>query len=155
MAIITIDDGTREFTIENKYGKEICKIHFRPADFSIAERYSAMREDFAQIVRPLEHITLKADGTAETEEGLRVLHEVDLAFRTALNKLLDFDDADGIFRTRNPFSAVGGRFFAENILDALGEIISSTVEEESRASAARMAQYLDGDSDARAASAET
>lgn len=154
MAIIEIDDGTREFSIVNKYGKEICTIHFRPADFSIAERYNNMRGDFGDIIKPLESITLQADGTAEDDADIRVLHEVDIAFRKKLNELLDTDEADLIFRTRNPFSSVGGRFFAEHVLDAIGGVIGETIEEERKASAERMAKYLGGDTDDRQASAD-
>lgn len=152
MAIITIDDGTKEYTLTNKFGQEICKLHFRPGDLSIAERYHAMRGGFRNIVKPLENIDINADGTASVEEDVKVLHEVDIAFRQKLNELLDMDDADSIFRTRNPFSSVGGKFFAERVMDALGNIIADAVEEESKASAARMAKYLDGENNARAAS---
>lgn len=151
MAVITIDDGTREYVLENKYGQEICKLHFRPADLSIAERYNQMRGSFDEIVKPLETISINADGTASVDDDIRVLHDVDLAFRRKINELLDMDDADKIFEKRNPFSSVGGRFFAEHILDAVGQIITETIEAESKASAARMSKYLGGDTDAGAA----
>ena len=50
MKQIIIDDGTREYSIVNKFGKPICTLHFRPSDISIAERYREMREGFADIV---------------------------------------------------------------------------------------------------------
>ena len=130
MARITIDDGTREYTLENKFGQEICKLHFRPADFSIAERYNAMRGSFDDIVKPLESTTTNADGTARMDEDVKVLHEVDMAFRAKINELLDMDDADSIFCKRNPFSSVGGRFFCENVLDAIGDLIANAITEE-------------------------
>lgn len=152
MAVITIDDGTREYVLENPYGQEICKLHFRPADLSIAERYNVMRGSFGEIVKPLEGISLKADGTADVDSDIKVLHEVDVAFRSKINELLDTDDADSIFCKRYPFSSVGGRFFAEVVLDAIGGIIADAIETESKASAARMSKYLGGESDAGTAS---
>ena len=148
MAVITIDDGTREYTIENKYGQEICKLHFRPADLSIAERYNAMRNSFSDIVKPLENISINADGTAN-DDDIAVLHEVDMNLRAKINELLDMDDADSIFAKRNPFSSVGGKFFVENVLDAIGGIIADEIEAETKASAKRMKKYLGGDGDAR------
>ena len=47
---IVIDDGTREIPIKNTYGKEICRIHIRPGDFSIVDRYNDFTKDFEEIV---------------------------------------------------------------------------------------------------------
>lgn len=142
MNAIQIDDGTREYSIQNRFGKEICKIHFRPADWSILDRYDEMKNNFSEIIGPLQTVAINADGTAAEEEGIETLRRADHAFRAMLNKLLDADDADGIFRTRNPFASVGGRFFAENVLDAIGALITSAFDAEAKASAQRMQKFM-------------
>jgi len=149
MKNITIDDGTREYTISNQFGEEICKLHFRPADFSIAERFEKTKDEFIDAVRTLEKISVNADGTAADSAEMEALHEADMKLRQSLNRLLDSNDADAIFRTRNPFSVVGGKFFAERVIDAIGQLIRAAVDEEAQASAERMSKYLEsGDSDA-------
>ena len=122
--IITIDDGTREYEIQNQFGKTIAVVHFRPGDISIADRYQSMRDSFSEIVQPLADIDIKADGTAEDDAGIEAIRKADAALRDKLQELLDSDDAGEIFSKRNPFSSVGGRFFCESVIDALGGIIS-------------------------------
>ena len=53
------------------------------------------------------------------------------------------DEADEIFAKRNPFSSVGGRYFCENVIEALGNIIIEATNAEMQKSSARMAEYLD------------
>ena len=113
MAIIQIDDGTREYEIQNKYGETICKLHFRPGDLSLLNRWQETRDSFAETVKPLEELDINADGTAADEAGIAALQEAEQRFRTALGKLIDSRDIGAIFDTRSPFASVGGRFFAE------------------------------------------
>ena len=61
--IITLDDGTREYVIQNTYGEKICKLHFRPGDISLADRWQKMHDKFVESIKPLENIGLNADGT--------------------------------------------------------------------------------------------
>ena len=154
MKQIIIDDGTRAYEIVNKFGKIICVLHFRPGDISIAERYREMREDFGNIVKPLSELDINADGTSEDDAAMNALHEADLALRKALAKLLDSSDAEDIFKDRNPFSSVSGRFFCENVIDAIGGIVEEVMAEEAEASRKRTAKYIEEDSDARAAAAD-
>lgn len=142
--VITIDDGTREYKIENKYGKTIAVVHFRPGDISLADRYQTMRDSFSEIVQPLADIDIKADGTAGDDAGIEAIRKADAAFRAKLQELLDSDDVGEVFQSRNPFSSVGGRFFCEVVLDALGGIISDVMAEEAEASRKRTAKYIEG-----------
>ena len=141
--IITIDDGTREYEIQNTYGKTIAVVHFRPGDISLADRYQTMRESFGEIVKPLADIDIAADGTAESDAGIEAIRKADAAFRGKLQELLDSDDMGEVFKQRNPFSSVGGRFFCEVVLDALGGIIGDVMAEEAEASRKRTAKYIE------------
>ena len=143
MAIIQIDDGTREYEIQNKYGETICKLHFRPGDISLLHRYEEMKDAIADTFKPLEEISLNADGTASTDEGIEALRKAEQEFRAALGKLIDSKDLDDIFRTRNPFSSVGGKFFCENVIEMLDNIIGGVLAEEAEASRARTAKYIE------------
>lgn len=146
--IFTLDDGTREYLIQNQYGEEICKLHFRPSDISLADRWDKMQDKFVEAVKPLESIGVKADGTAETDNDIDALREADQNLRAALAELLDSSDIGDIFRTRNPFSSVGGKFFCERVIEMLDSIISGVLAEEAEASRKRTAKYIEEDSNA-------
>lgn len=140
---ITIDDGTREISLVNPFGKLICKIHIRPADFSIIDRYNALMMDFDALIEPLKSLTLKNDGTTAFEKDWQVLKRVEDTLKDRINKLFDMDEADDIFANRNPFSSVNGSFFCVQVLNALQELVAKAVEEETQKSEQRMSKYLD------------
>lgn len=148
MAIIQIDDGTREYEVQNRYGETICVLHFRPGDISLLRRYEDMKSKIADAFKPLADININADGTATDDEGIEALYEADRLLRAALSELLDSKDIGDIFHTRSPFSSVGGNFFCENVIDMLGSIIGSVLEEEAEASRKRTAKYIEEDSNA-------
>lgn len=137
-----VDDGTREIPLMNKFGKLICKIHFRPADISIIDRYNAMMIDFDALVEPLKNLSLNSDGTATFEKDWLVVKQVENALKDRINALFDMDDADEIFAKRNPFSSVGGKFYCLHVLNALQGVITEAVEEEAKLSQQRMSKYL-------------
>lgn len=143
-----IDDGTREYTLKNQFGQTVCTLHFRPNDLSLYDRYNATKNEFADIIKPLAEIDINADGTAGADEGMAVLKKAETLLRDALKKLLDSDDADAAFEKRNPFSSVGGRFFCEIVIDAIGQMIEKAFAEEAEASAKRVAKYTEDDEDA-------
>ena len=143
MKKIIIDDGTREYEIVNKFGKVICKLHFRPGDISITERYRELQGGFADIVKPLADMDINADGTAADDAAINAIHEADLKLRKAIEQLLDSDDASDVFKNRNPFSSVGGKFFANIVIDAIGNIVGEVLAEESEASKKRTEKYIE------------
>lgn len=152
MGTIRIDDGTKEYTIVNQYGKEICKIHFRPADLSLLDRYNAVSAEMVNALEPLREISLKADGT--TDESLDALKKAEETVIGKINELFDSDDAADIFKTRRAFSTVGGRFFCEVVLAAIGDVIAAEFEKEAQATRDRIGKYLPEDEQDAGAAAE-
>ena len=142
---VVVDDGTREIPLVNKFGQEICKIYLRPTDWSILDRYDAFVKDFAEVVKPLEKIGIKPDGTASVDSDWEIIKSVEAEVKRRIDALLDTRCADEIFATRNAFSIIGGRFFCELVLTALGQIIAETISEETKASSGRMNKYLSND----------
>ena len=140
--VIVIDDGTREIRIENKYGEEICKVHIRAGDYSILDRYQTVMNDIPNILKPLYNTGIKADGTGEFEQDWKVIKEVETALLDRMAELFDSDDVRQIFKKRNPFSSVGGQFFAMIVLNGLGAEMARVVEEENKLSEKRMSKYL-------------
>ena len=143
-SVFAIDDGTREVTLVNTYGKVICRLHFRTGELAIMDRFNALTEDLPKIVEPLERVNLNPDGnTDENDDGWAVLKQVEGAIKQRINALLDMDEADEIFKTRSPFSSIGGVFFVERVLNAIGEAITAQIKEEAALSQARIAKYVD------------
>ena len=75
--VFTLDDGTKEITLVNPYGKIICKLHIRPGDVSIYDRYKALMDDFDSIIKPLSDMDIKNDGTSEFDDNWEKLQQVE------------------------------------------------------------------------------
>lgn len=140
---IVIDDGTREVSLVNKFGKLICKVHFRPADYSIIDRYRALMENLESLIEPLKSLALRNDGTTAFDEDWQTLKGVETVLKDKINELFDMDEADEIFAKRNPFSSVNGTFYCVIVLNALQDVVAKAVEEEAKKSEQRMSKYLD------------
>lgn len=140
--VAVIDDGTREIPVKNKFGTEICKIYFRPADLSIIDRYNNMMKGFDQMIEPLKNLSLNNDGTATFEKDWQVLKQVEEDLKDKINKLFGMQDADKLFENRSPFSAVNGEFYCLHVLNALIAVVNAAIEDEAKLSQKRMAKYL-------------
>lgn len=139
---IIIDDGTKEVPIKNKYGKLICNLYIRPADYSIIDRYQEIRRTFDDIIAPLKDIGIKNDGTAEFENEWSILKDVEKKLKEKIDYLFDIEEADEIFAKRNPFSSIGGRFFVEAVFDAIGQLVEQSVKKEAKLTKKHMDKYL-------------
>lgn len=137
-----IDDGTREISLVNKFGKLICKIHIRPSDFSILDRLGTLQSDMPKILKPLKNIGIRNDGTATFEQDWQLMKSVEVELYKRIDELFDMDEANEIFAKRNPFSSVGGRFFCEIVIETIGNLIVDAVNEEMELSKARTDKYL-------------
>ena len=92
-----VDDGTREIPIVNKFGKLICNVYIRPSDLSIIDRYQNLVTDFDDIVKPLESLDIKNDGTAFVDSDWQILKSVENNLKQRINELFDMEEADEIF----------------------------------------------------------
>ena len=140
--IIVIDDGTRELILKNQFGAVICKLHIRTSDLSLMDRYDALMHDLGDVVAPLSTIGIKADGTAEFDAEWAVIKKVEADLTKRLSALFDTDEISAIFQHRHMFSSIGGEFFVEKVLNALGAEISKAIKEENELSKKRVSKYL-------------
>ena len=62
-----IDDGTKEIAIYNRYDQPICKVHIRPSDLSILDRFKEMEDKFDEVFEPLRGIDINADGSGDSD----------------------------------------------------------------------------------------
>lgn len=137
-----VDDGTREVPLVNKFGKLICNVYFRPADFSIVDRYNSLVEGFDDLLEPLKNVSIKNDGTAVFEKDWEIIKDVEAKVKQKFNDLFDMDEADAIFEKRHAFSSVGGRFFCVHVLLSLGDVITTAIKEEEKLTKKRLDKYL-------------
>lgn len=143
---ITVDDGLVEVPVENKHGDRIGVFYFRPTDVGIIDRFNSMAADFDKIVEPVENININPDGTADEEDAVTVaaLKQAEERLYAAFNKLFDGNFAEAFFAKMHPFSPVGGKFYAENALEAVGAFLSAQFNAEIRKVNARVTKYTHG-----------
>ena len=136
-----IDDGTKLIRVENKFGEEICKIHIRGGDIGILDRYNELLQDFDKLVEPLSKVTLKDDGTSSFEDEWNTVKAVENELIQRINKMFDTKDAGNLFATRNAFSTINGEFYAEKVIEMLGNVVAQELAEESDKTKKRLEKY--------------
>ncbi len=140
VAAITVDDGSRRVPIHNIHGEEIGVFYFHPTDIGIIERFNRMVGGFDEITRPLEQLGDDATDDARAE----ALREAEQRLCEAVNGLFGGDAAGAFFGSMHPFSPVGGAFYCEAVLKAVGEYISGQFDAETARFSDRAAKYLKG-----------
>lgn len=140
IAAITVDDGSRRVPIHNIHGEEIGVFFFHPTDIGIIERYNRMVSSFDEITKPLEGFADEGDEEKQAE----ALKEAEKRLYEAVNALFGGDAAGAFFGGMHPFSPVGGAFYCEAVLKAVGEYISKQFDAETARFSDRAAKYLKG-----------
>lgn len=143
---VTVDDGGVRVPIENKLGEEIGVFYFRPTDMGMIDRYNEMVEEFDNITAPLEGVNIKSDGTVDknNDAAMNAMKEAKLRLYAACDKLFGGNMSEAFFGKMHPFSPVNGRFYCENALEALGNLISQQFERETKKLKPRIEKYTHG-----------
>lgn len=114
--VFTIDTGDEEYILQDKYGAEICKIRFNPADTGIARRYKEALQNIDNADIP------------ETDD-LEEVFAMDEFLKKQFSFILGRECAGGAFEKTSPLSVLSdGRFYFEAVLDVVAQIIGTTVE---------------------------
>lgn len=155
MEKIIIDDGTREYAIENKRGEEIGRLVFRPGDVGILNRLQEKYQKLLEELKNISTIDLKSDGTIDTpddsddmiydsdneekqinekelEEMIRVKEQTEKSLKEDINYIFDADVYDSFFSKMSPFSSVNGEFFVTVALEAVAKIIGGTIAQKKK-----------------------
>lgn len=147
---IKVDDGSVRVPIRNTYGEEIGEFRFRPTDIGIIERYNNMIGKFDEITKPLENLSISADGTIAPDDGTINADEV-AALREAEKRLYDVLDemfggnmAEAFFGKMHPFSPVNGAFYCESAIEAVGAFIASQFDTETEKMKKNVRKYTNG-----------
>ena len=105
-----------------------------------------MAAEFDDIIKPLENINIKADGTANEEsvDELEALREAEKRLYEACDKVFGGNMSEAFFGKMHPFSIINGRFYCENALEGVGAYISTRFDREVKKVNNRVEKYTRG-----------
>ena len=105
---IVIDDGSKEYNIQNQHGETLAVFRFRPSDTKIISRYEEVQKFFENFS------TEENESVKECEQ--RVIERIDY--------LVGADTGSTFFSVLGPFSPMNnGKLFVEVCMDALRVVI--------------------------------
>lgn len=141
---VVVDTGMEAVEICNLQGEVIGTLHFRPADMGIIDRWNDLVRDFSKVTEPLEQISESDD-----EDGaISALAEAKSRLCAALDAVFDGNVSEAFFSKVHPFALVNGRFFCENVMDAvtayMGQRFQAEFDRVNRQQNASMAAYTRG-----------
>ena len=141
---IVVDDGSVEVPITNTHGKTIGVFYFRPTDFNIVKRYNEIADKFGEVVDPLINANIDTNGEGEDDKSVELLMAAQGRLFELVDYLLDGNASEAFFGSMNAFSPVGGKFYCENALEAVGNYISAKFDDEVKAISARVDKHTHG-----------
>lgn len=143
---IVVDDGTEEVPISNLRGQRVGVFYVRPTDIGIVRRYDEFLKGFDAILEPIQQVNLNSDGSARDndDQTMEALNEAEKRLADKLNALFDGNFAEAFFGKMNPFSIVGGRFYCEVAIEAVGAYIQKRFDHEMTLAQNRVEKYTHG-----------
>lgn len=141
---IVIDDGSQRIPIENMNGDEIGVFYFHPTDVAIINRYNESVSKIDDVVKPLEDINISATGEAEDstdEAAVKALNEAEKRLFDLCDYIFGGNMSEAFFGKMHPFSPVGGEFYFEKALTAVGSFISGQFDAETAKISKRVSKY--------------
>ena len=141
---LVVDDGSITVPIKNTNGDVIGEFKFRPTDFNIVKRYNKVANEFEEVVKPLIDANIDASGEGKDEESIRILNEAESKLFELVDYMFDGNMAEAFFGKMNAFSPVGGKFYCENALNAVGQFISRKFDAEIKQISTRVEKYTHG-----------
>ena len=141
---LVVDDGSIAVPIKNTIGELVGEFRFRPTDFNIVKRYNEVADKFGDIIKPLAEANITANGEGADVESIKILDEVEANLFDLVDYLFDGNMADAFFGKMHAFSPVDGKFYCENVLNAVGGFISREFDSEVKKMSARVEKYTHG-----------
>ena len=138
---ITIDDGYKEFTINNDPNRVI---RFNPADIAIIERFEVAGRVMQEAAEKVSDVPLQPDGRPTLEAAASAVAGVNQIIREQVDYIFNYPVSEAVFGKQSPLASVGGIPLFEQFLVAAMAYVKSEIRTEREASAARIAKYTDG-----------
>lgn len=141
---IVVDDGSIIVPIKNTLGELVGQFRFRPTDFNIIKRYNKVADEFGNVVQPLIDANIDQNGEGADKESEKLIDEAQSRLFDLVDYLFDGNAAEAFFGKMNAFSPVDGKFYCENVLEAVGQFISAKFDEETKKVSSRIEKYTHG-----------
>lgn len=123
---IVIDDGSKEYNIQNQHGETLAVFRFRPSDTNIISRFEEVQKFFENFS------TEENESVKECEQ--RVIERIDY--------LVGADTGSTFFSVLGPFSPMNnGKLFVEVCMDALRDVIDKEFDIRIKKSQSRVNKY--------------
>lgn len=136
MRNLDINKGYKTYSIN---GDENAVITVKTTDFGIIDRLTKVREHAAKIVSELE----KIESDAAPEVYLKAMSEADEKVKAELDTVFDSPVSKTVFGNMNSLSFAGGQPVAINFIEAILPEIEKDLEEEQKASNAKLIKYTE------------
>lgn len=128
---IVIDDGRKEYVIENKLGEELGRFSLNPSDTNIVKRYDEVAEDFARL-----------DNILDGEDVAKAIKEGEAFITEKINYILGYNASESFFKIMGGLTPLAsGKFYVEEVLEAIGGVISSETNARVKKLNARLSKY--------------
>ena len=136
--VLQIDEAAEAIVIQNKLGIEIGVFYFRPTDTGIVDRYN-------EALKRVENISevLRLREKDSDENVIAALNEAKEKICDAFDYLFDANVGEAFFSRTSPFTLAGGRFYFENVLEAIGGFIQQRLGVELDKVSVRVSKYTD------------
>lgn len=141
---LAIDDGLEAITIQNRFGHELGVFYFRPADTGIVDRYNKSIAMLDAAVAPLQQYDPGSSNEETLANFTAALHTAKTELCAAFDYLFDAPVGETFFSRVNPFALCNGRFYCENVLEAVGNFIAARMGREVSKLQERTAKYTHG-----------
>ena len=123
---IVIDDGSKEYTIQNHRGEILAAFRFRPADTNIIARYKEVQKFFSKF-------ELKEGESLEDGEA-KIIEQMDY--------LMGADTGSSFFSVMGPFSLMAdGKLFIEVCMNSLCNVINKEFDVRLKMTQSRISKY--------------
>ena len=128
---IVIDDGRKEFVIENKLGEELFRFSLNPSDTNIVKRYDEVAEDFARL-----------DDMVKEDNFIESLKEAEKFICEKLDFILGYPVSDKFFSLMGAFTPLAnGKLYLEVVFETIGNVISSETGARVKKLTANLSKY--------------
>lgn len=141
--ILTVDDGSIEVVIQNKFKHVLGSFPFNPSDFNIIYRYNDRVDEFEGIADPLLNFDINANGTVDERDdaALAALKECEVKLCELFDYVLGGEASSVLFSRTNPFAIMkDGSFYCEFAYKIMGDFISAQFGEATRKLNKRLAR---------------
>lgn len=131
---INLDDGYKEFTINNDQDRVI---RFNPSDVAIIGRFKKAADALENLMKDNQAAGVDMEDAAERVRTL------DNAIKEQIDIIFNYPVSDIVFGNQSPMATVDGVMLFERFFNAVLPVIRESVEKERKASEKRIKKYVD------------